>query len=388
MSDVNDGLRLRIFGPKKAGTSTFSNPSLLSPTSPTLANPTRGFGITNNFPIQTATEVSKDFHEVQSTGEQSLEPEAISEKPLSHDISRISLFHPQAKHQLGNTDQPETNWVASRGGEIIPEILQRQSVACEDGNVSVIQRDESTSLPPVPNYQLTPPSLLQPPDPTSRYKLGMDMHLQLDPQFQAMIMQHVQQQLNPATIRPFLNQINLGVLPTPGAGSPSTPNPFAAPTVPAASPTVPAGAGPDTSRTATAGDLVQAIMAVPAIDGALTSLQTQASDRIQQDWRRLSTGEQIGVVSTTALIGVGALAGVLSDPTARRFALDQLNGRTLPVPGLNWLRLEINTGGDNLMLGMHVDVGRLLPPSLGFGASSPTAIGGPPQPEPGVLGQR
>ncbi len=373
----------RIFGPKKAGISTFSNPSFVSPTTPTLANPTRGFGITNNFPIQTATEVSKDFHETQS-----LAAEVIPEKPLSHDISRISLFHPQAKRQLGNTYHPETSWVAHRGGEIIPEILQRQSVAGEEGDISAIQRDEASSLPSVPNYQLTPPSLLQPPDPASRYGLGMDMRLQLDPQVQAMIVQHVQQQVNPATIRPALNQINLGISPTPGAGSPSTPNPFATPTLPAASPTVPAGAGPDVPRTATTGDLLQAIMAVPAIDSALNSLQTQASDRIQQDWRRLSTGGQIGVVSTTALIGVGALAGVLSDPTARRFALDQLNGRMLPVPGLKWLRLEINTGGDNLMLGMHVDVGRLLPPSLGFGSSSPTAIGGPPQPEPGVVGQR
>ncbi|MEH1966133.1 hypothetical protein [Nostoc sp.] len=372
----------RIFGPKKASTSTFSNPSLLSPATPTLANPTRGFGITNNFPIQTATEVevSDDFHQAQSASEQSLEPEVIQEKPLSHDISRISLFRPQAKPQLGNSYEPETNRVAHRGEEIIREGLQRQSVVYEQRDTQVIQRDETTSLPPVPNYQLTPPSLLQPPDPTSRYKLGMDMHLQLDPQLQAMAMQHIQQQLNPATIRPALSQINLGVLPTQGASNPSTPNPFATPTLPPASPTVPAGAGPDTTRTATAGDLLKAIMAVPAIDSALTSLQTQAGDRIQQDWRRLSTGGQIGLISTTALIGVGAIAGVISDPTARRFALDQLNGQTLPVPGLNWLRLEINTGGNNLMLGMHVDVGRLLPPSLGFGASSPTAIGGPPQP--------
>ncbi|MEH2096809.1 hypothetical protein [Nostoc sp.] len=361
---------------QKAATSNFSNPSFLSATTPTLANPTRGFGVTNNFPIETATEVSKDFHEAQS-----LEPEVVQAKPFSHDISRISLFNPQAKRQLA------TNWVADRGEEIIPEILQRQSVGYEQGDISTIQRDETPSLPPVPNYQLTPPSLLQPPDPTSRYKLGMDMHLQLDPQLQAMVMQHVEQQLNPETIRPALNQINLGVLPTSGTASPSIPNPFASPTLPAAAPTVPAGAGPSTARTATGGDLLRAIIAVPAIDSALTSLKTQAGDRFQQDWRRLSTGGQIGVVSATALIGVGALAGVLSDPNARRLALDQLNGQTLPVPGLKWFRLEINTAGDNLMLGMHVDVGRLLPPSLGFGSSSPSAIGGPPQPQPGVSGQ-
>ncbi|NJO59772.1 MAG: DUF4157 domain-containing protein [Richelia sp. RM2_1_2] len=92
-------------------------------------------------------------------------------------------------------------------------------------------------------------------------------------------------------------------------------------------------------------------------------------------------------MSTSVLIGAGVLTGVFSNPEARRFALDKLNGQVLPVPGVNWLHLELNTGGDNLMLGMHLDIGQLLPPSLGFGPSSPSAIGGVPQPEP-LLGQR
>jgi outer membrane protein OmpA-like peptidoglycan-associated protein len=78
----------------------------------------------------------------------------------------------------------------------------------------------------------------------------------------------------------------------------------------------------------------------------------------------------------------------MTDPDARKFLIGQLNGRVLPVPGVDWLHLEVNTGGDNLMLGLHVDVGRLLPPILGFGPGSPSAIGGPPQPEPFVPGQR
>ncbi|MBN3942707.1 MAG: hypothetical protein V7L21_14570 [Nostoc sp.] len=43
------------FGHKKAGTSTFSNSSLISPTTPTLANPVRSFGLPTNNLIQTAT---------------------------------------------------------------------------------------------------------------------------------------------------------------------------------------------------------------------------------------------------------------------------------------------------------------------------------------------
>ena len=333
-----------------------------------------------------------------------------------HDFSRISILPKLNVSQPDDPAEQEADRVADQVMRMqVPEstgalamrslqsAVQRRCAVWEQEDeevmrkaaATVIQRDEPSSLPSAPNYQLTPPSLLQPPDPTSRYGLGMDMHLQLDPQLQAMAMQHVQLQLNPVMIRPALSQINLGVMPIQGVGNPSTPNgttplpnPLLAPPQPPASPVVPAGAEPDAPSTATPGDLFRAIMAVPAIDGALTSLQTQVGDRITQDWRRLSTGEQIGVVSTTALIGAGALAGVLSDPAARRLALDQLNGQMIPVPGLNWLHLEINTGGDNLMLGMHVDVGRLLPPSLGFGSSSPTAIGSPPQPEPDVSGQR
>lgn len=255
-----------------------------------------------------------------------------------------------------------------------------------------IQRDGTDALPAVPNYQLTPPSLLQPPDPSSRYGLGQNSQLHLDPQIQAMAFQHVQQQMEPATIRAALSQINLGLtaLRAPSASGPTatpTPNPFATPSPSPAAPLVPRGAGPDTPRPASAGDLMSALLAVPAIDAWITTLQTRATEQMMRDWRRLSTGEQVGAVSSAVAIGAGALAGILSDPNTRQMALSQLNGRVLPVPGLNWLSLEINTGGDNLMLGGHVDIGSLLPPSLGFGPSSPSAIGGPPTPQPFVPGQ-
>ena len=85
-------------------------------------------------------------------------------------------------------------------------------------------------------------------------------------------------------------------------------------------------------------------------------------------------------------MGQARLGGALSDPSSRSFLLSQLNGRVLPVPGLPWLRLEMNTGGNALMLGAHVDVGALLGPVLGFRPSSPSPIGGPPQPQPFVPG--
>jgi len=255
-----------------------------------------------------------------------------------------------------------------------------------------IQRDGTEALPAVPNYQLTPPSLLQPPDPSSRYGLGQNFQLHLDPQIQAMAFQHMQQQMEPATIRAALSQVNLGLtaLPAPSASGPTatpTPNPFATPSPSPSTPLVPRGAGPNTPRPATAGNLMKAVLAVPVIDAWIKTLKTQATEQMMRDWRRLSTGEQVGAVSSAAAIGAGALAGILSDPNARKMVLSQLNGRVFPVPGLNWLSLEINTGGNNLMLGGHVDIGSLLPRNLGFGPSSAQAIGGPPTPQPFVPGQ-
>jgi Domain of unknown function (DUF4157) len=91
----------RTFGHKKAGTSTFSNPSLVSPTTPTLANPTPSFGLPTNNVIQTATKESTNLQEVPGADEQSLSPQAIGQQSFGHDISRIALRRPQAKLTVG-----------------------------------------------------------------------------------------------------------------------------------------------------------------------------------------------------------------------------------------------------------------------------------------------
>ena len=139
---------LRTFGHKKSGTSTFPNPSLVSPHTPTLANPVRGFGLPTNNVIQAATEVSIDLQEAQSADEQSLEPEAIKEKPITHDISRISLRRPQAKLTVGEPGdkyEQEADWMANQvmrmvvpdklnylSVQPVQDSLQRKCAACED----------------------------------------------------------------------------------------------------------------------------------------------------------------------------------------------------------------------------------------------------------------
>ena len=152
------------------------------------------------------------------------------------------------------------------------------------------------------------------------------------------------------------------------------------PKLPESKPLVPRGAGPKTARAAKPGDLLGGIMKIPSVERALDRLGDQAADRAARDWGSLSLGGKSAVVSTGVLLGGGLLTGVMSDPDARGFVLGQLDGKVLPVPYTEGtLGLELNTKGDNVMLGVHLDVGRFLPKSLGFGKGKPTAIGGPPK---------
>lgn len=244
------------------------------------------------------------------------------------------------------------------------------TLAPSSGHPALVQRDgegESSGS----RFRLTTPSLLGPagasPSPSSAYQLHLDPEIQ----FRIQAMQLAHQLLDPTALRAALLRIE------PGAAL-TAPSPLAGPSAPAAEPLVPRGEGPETPRAAGAGDALSAVMAVPLIDTAITNLQTLALDRVRSDYRRLSTGERIAAISASVLIGGTAIAGIASNPDARRFALGQLNGRVFPVPGVSGLSVELNTERDGVMVGLHLDVGALLPKSLGFGPSSPTPIGGPP----------
>ena len=197
--------------------------------------------------------------------------------------------------------------------------------------------------------------------------------LRIDPTIEAQMraMQFMLEMLDPSHVRSALLELDPGTvtLPPPSGESSSD------------EPLVPAGAGPSEPREASVGDILRAVVAVPAVDQMLTRLQDTAMDRVRSDWRRLGTGGQVAAITAAVLVGGSAIAGIVSDPEGREFVLDQLNGRVLPVPGITGLGLELNTSEDNIMVGMHYDVGAVLPEWTGFGASSPSAIGGPPTPE-------
>ncbi len=270
--------------------------------------------------------------------------------PVGHDVGNISIYAP--------------------GGEIGPE-----GGATITGRAPLAVQRDALGLPPVPDVALTPPSLLQPLAPAFAPAPDPSLQVHLDPQAEVAV-QQVDQALAPTNVKSALVNLRLGSATTPPP--PTDPLTSPAPTPPAATPAVPAGAGPATAHEAGAGDLMDAVMAVPAVDAAITDLRMRATDRVRADWGHLPTGERAVAISAVAVIGAGVLAGAVSDPDARQILLTQLNGKVLPVPGVDWLHVEIGTRPDNLMLGLHVDVGALLPSSLGFGSSSPSAIGGPP----------
>ncbi|MEH2225940.1 eCIS core domain-containing protein [Nostoc sp.] len=161
MSDIKRQavLPLPTWKRPNTGTSNFTNPSLVSSNIPTLANPTRGFGL----PTNNNTPLNGDLQEAPSANEQLLvEPEAIKEKPFVHDISRISLHRPQPQligsHPKDQYEQssdqimllPRLKSNINIGG-IDSHIVQRECADCEQEKEEVqtelsLQRFSDKSL--------------------------------------------------------------------------------------------------------------------------------------------------------------------------------------------------------------------------------------------------
>ena len=109
-------------------------------------------------------------------------------------------------------------------------------------------------------------------------------------------------------------------------------------------PLVKPGAGPKKPRAATGGDLLKGIVKTGVFDRPLAKLREKA----ERDFRKLKPGEKALLITTSAVIGGGLLAGVISDPKARGFALDQLDGLNPDIPGVPGLSVKFKTAGGKL----------------------------------------
>jgi hypothetical protein len=262
-----------------------------------------------------------------------------------------------------------------------------QRAVSPGGRAAVVQRQEGHPPAPAPSpstggFQLRPPELGG--SAGWRPQGGGEFQLHLDPEIEAQIraLQAMQELLKPDSVALALAQLTLPSLP-PNLlpPSPAGPGALAPPPAAPAAPAPPPQAGtPVEPRPGTGGDIWRAIQAEPTIGPAVQQLQEQAIEQARQDWAALSRGEKAVVVSTGVLIGGGALAGVLSSPEARSWVGSTLGGTVYPVPLVPGLGVQLNLGGDNVILGLHFDVGRYLPSVLGFGPGSPKALGSPPSP--------
>jgi hypothetical protein len=211
-----------------------------------------------------------------------------------------------------------------------------------------------------------------------------DYKLKLDPQIEAYFRatQALHAHVAPPTVAAGLGQINIGIppLPTPAPGPqplPPRPAPTPAPT-PAPQPRTDPAAQEPQPKAADSGDLWKAIQAVPEIKSLLERLQQEALAVLRRDWTSSTTGEKI--VAITGGVAIAGLAGygVLNSQEGRDFARDQINGKKFPVPGVGGLHIEVTLTETNAGVGLHLDVGRFLPPQWGFGPSGPGSLGGPP----------
>jgi hypothetical protein len=279
---------------------------------------------------------------------------------LAHELTHVvqqSGAQPKAARSVKNT--------ISSPDDPAEQEAERVASAVSAGQTATVRPSARTSLiQRQADYKLTMPGFGAQKPPVSLFPPGQEPHLHLDPSIQAYAL------LDPDMIRQAMLSLGLDVAapppnltlpsPAPPAG-PANPATVAGPTTtPSASaPIVPRGAGPATPRPASAGDLLGAIMAVPAVRTEVNKLRNTATDQLKRDWRSLSTGDKVAGVGVTALIASGVIAGILSNNSARQFALQQLQGRNIPVPMVPGLSFQLNPIGPNQSVMLNLDLSAL-----------------------------
>ncbi len=295
-------------------------------------------------------------------------------------------------HELAHVVQQSVSAVGSEQSQAEPEartaaaqVMTGDKATINTGVESgAIQRDDGAEDDRDRRFRLRMPRLGESlGTPGSGLGGSSQYQLHLDPAIQAQIraIQMVQGQLSLESLQAGVSQIGSS-LPSPGdaaapdlspravaqsavGSAPTRPNPFSVPATPQRRPLVPAGRGPATPRPATVGDVLHATLRIPAVQTLVTRLQEEAGRQVRHNWNSLSTGERALVITQGVVLGAGALTGIALSPQARQFALDQVQGRDIPIPGLP-VTFQFNLTGRDQRVTIGVNVGRLLPSSLGF----------------------
>ncbi|HST80367.1 MAG TPA: hypothetical protein VLL08_01360 [Kineosporiaceae bacterium] len=212
--------------------------------------------------------------------------------------------------------------------------------------------------------------------------------LHLDPQIEAQIraINAMNALSAPEHVLDGLLNLNLPPMPLP-TGPLAPPSP-----APASTPTAPRSPAPGTGlmgpRAGTGGDIWKAVLAEPALGPAIVALGDQAAARAKMEFDQLSTGTAVAVVSGSIVVGGAAITGLLANQDVRQWITATLNDKIIPVPKVPGLGVQLNLSGETMIVGLHLDVGKILPAALGFGpASQTTPLGAPPGAEPPIQRQ-
>ena len=132
--------------------------------------------------------------------------------------------------------------------------------------------------------------------------------------------------------------------------------PVAQPQPPAPAKPEPKGAeGP--AKPGSAGDVVDALTQVPQVK----KLIDDAKEKGLSDLGKLTPGEKVAAGGVAVPLVGGALAGIMSDPAARKTLLDMADGTEIPVPGVPWLKLKPITKGGAAGGMLQIDLIKIVP---------------------------
>jgi len=195
--------------------------------------------------------------------------------------------------------------------------------------------------------------MTEPKQPSKSLLTGGPGALKLDPEIEAK-MRAIKFELDIMRLRGSFLKPDFNLLRGIDLGSPIT----GAAKPPA--PLVPRGKGPAKPRPGKAGDLMSAFMGVPAIKRAVDNIKGKATDKLRHDWKSLSTGGKVATISTAVLISGSALAGILSHDKARQEALEFIQGKNIPVPGVTGLSFSISPVGKEKKFMLNFDLAKFI----------------------------
>jgi hypothetical protein len=167
----------------------------------------------------------------------------------------------------------------------------------------------------------------------------LDQELKLDPEIEARIrviqMEIAEGRLRSRLLQPNFSQFTFSHLDWLLRQPPPKPRP----------PLFKAGAGPAKPKPAELGDLGRAIWAVPAVKQGVTRLGESVTHDFRLGWGKAGAGEKAAIISTGLVITGGALTGALLHTQSRIDLLTFIDGKTVPVPGVDGLSFKLTRRG-------------------------------------------